>query len=182
MITNNFKKILVGCIFSSSQNGVRTPAVNYLTTLPTLISTKGEEKAMKIGGSEYASVVMSGLVNTMNNISTNGSNNTLYLKVGTGTTEATEDDYELATVNTDVSCDTVVVGISSNYKKTYTATFSNPTDSDITVTEVGLYGNIPYYHYGTPSYTDCLLDRTVLSATITIPAGESKTITYELGF
>ena len=181
MITSNFKKLLT-VMFSSMYNGNYNPTIPYNKTLPTLVSTDGTERTMLFSGESTARTGMYILINMMNYMSTSGSNDTLYLKVGTGTTAATEDDCELETVNTDVSCDTVVVGNSSNYTKTYTATFSNPTSSDIIVTEVGLYGKFVYYNYGTLTYTDCLLDRTVLTTPITIPAGESKAITYELGF
>lgn len=180
MVTNNFKKVLARCIFSSTQNGTNAPRLG--SPLPTLITTDGVERQMEVAGVEYTSASMNGLVNMLNHMSTSGSNNTLYLKVGTGTTTPTGNDYELATVNTDISCDVVVAGVSANYTKTYTATFSNPTSSDIVVTEVGLYGNVIYRNYGSPAYIDCLFDRTVLSTPITIPAGESKTITYELSF
>ena len=180
MVTNNFKKVLAKCIFSSTQNGTNAPKLG--SPLPTLITTDGEERQMEVAGADYTSAVMYSLVNMLNHMSTSGSNNTLYLKVGTGTTTPTVNDYELATVNTDISCGAVVAGVSANYTKIYTATFSNPTSSDIVVTEVGLYGKVIYWNYGSPEYTDCLFDRTVLSTPITIPAGESKTITYELSF
>lgn len=181
MITKNFRKILM-LIFSSTSTGAEQyPKLPY-NNLPTLITTDGEERQMVAEFAENTLFIMYGLVNMLNHMSTSGSNNTLYLKVGTGTTTPTGNDYELATVNTDISCDAVVAGVSANYTKIYTATLSNPTSSDIVVTEVGLYGNVIYKYYGTPDYIDCLFDRTVLSTPITIPAGESKTITYELSF
>lgn len=180
MVTNNFKKVLARCIFSSTQNGTNAPRLG--SPLPTLITTDGEERQMEVASEDYTSTIMYGLVNMLNHMSTSGSNNTLYLKVGTGTTTPTGNDYKLATVNTDISCDAVVAGVSANYTKTYTATFSNPTSSDIVVTEIGLYGNVAYLDLDYPEYIDCLFDRTVLSTPITIPAGESKTITYELSF
>lgn len=180
MITKNFRKILM-LILSSTSTGTSSPKLPD-NNLPKLITTDGVERQMEVGSVEYTSSIMYGLVNMLNHMSTSGSNNTLYLKVGTGTTTPTGNDYELATVNTDISCDVVDAGVSANYTKIYTATFSNPTSSDIVVTEVGLYGNVIFWNYGTPNYIDCLFDRTVLSTPITIPAGESKTITYEISF
>lgn len=166
-------------ISSSTSTGIDNYPMLPLP-LPTLITTDGEERQMTVAHVENTLYIIYGLVNMLNHMSTSGSNNTLYLKVGTGTTTPTGNDYELATVNTDISCDAVVAGVSANYTKTYTATLSNPTSSDIVVTEVGLYGNVVYQTK--PAYIDCLFDRTVLSTPITIPAGESKTITYELSF
>ena len=182
MVTNNFKKVLAECIFSSTQNGTSNIPELSLLSLPTLITTDGVKREMEAESKDDTGAIMCGLVNMLNHMSTSSSDNTLYLKVGTGTTTPTGNDYELATVNTDISCDAVVAGVSANYTKTYTATFSNPTSSDIVVTEVGLYGRVVYLHFGSPGYIDCLFDRTVLSTPITIPAGESKTITYELSF
>lgn len=177
MITKNFRKILM-LISSSTSTEINAPKLPL--PLPTLITTDGEERQMTVAHVENTLYIIYGLVNMLNHMSTSGSNNTLYLKVGTGTTTPTENDYELATVNTDISCGVVVAGVSANYTKIYTATFSNPTSSDIIVTEVGLYGSVVYQTK--PAYIDCLFDRTVLSTPITIPAGESKTITYELSF
>lgn len=177
MITNNFKKILM-LIFSSPRTGTDNPNIPT-TNLQNLVGLDGTETRM-INRNGYEQH-MNGWYNIMNHLAKSSSNNNLYLKVGTGTTAPTENDYELQTVNTDVSCDTVVVGNSANYTKTYTATFSNPTNSDITVAEVGLYGNI-MFDAPNEDYMDVLLDRTVLTTPITIPAGESKAITYELGF
>lgn len=177
MITNNFKKMLM-LIFSSTATGTNQPKMPN-TNLPNLVGLDGTET--RITSEIGWETKMNGWFNIMNYLAKTSSNNNLYLKVGTGTTAPTENDYELQTVNTDVSCDTVIVGNSANYTKTYTATFSNPTNSDITVTEVGLYANI-MYNSRNESYMDVLLDRTVLTTPITIPAGESKAITYELGF
>jgi hypothetical protein len=177
MITNNFKKILM-LIFSSTATGTDTPKITT-SNLPKLTGLDGLEKQItNRNGYEQR---LNGWYNMMNHIAKTNSNSNLYIRVGTGTAAPTENDYELTMPNTDVSCDTVVVGNSANYTKTYTATFSNPTNSDITVTEVGLYGNLIFDAYG-ENYMDVLLDRTVLTTPITIPAGESKAITYELGF
>lgn len=165
-------------IFSSTETGTNQPKIPT-ANLPKLVGLDGTET--QITNETGWANDMNGWFNIMNHLAKTSSNYNLYLKVGTGTTAPTENDYELQTVNTDVSCDVVVVGNSANYTKTYTATFSNPTNSDITITEVGLYANIMYNSRG-ESYKDVLLDRTVLTTPITIPAGESKAITYELGF
>lgn len=71
----------------------------------------------------------------------------LTLVVGNGTTPAKSTDYNMNVINTltvlnstgtntahDYDCD-------SGYAAFFTKTFKNDTDSDITVTEVGLYAN-----------------------------------------
>jgi len=177
MITDNFRKILA-LMFSSTEAAQNSPQIPT-TNLPEFVGT---------GGTTYQMVNQWGyqnrqniLYNMMNHMSKSGSVATLHLKVGTGTTPPTVNDFELVEVESRMSCDTVVVGNSANYTKTYNATFSNPLTTDITITEVGLYATI-FYNSQNESTMEVLLDRTVLSTPITIPAGESKAITYELGF
>lgn len=104
--------------------------------------------------------------------------------LGTGSTAPTADDYCLELpITTNLSCDSVSVSRTSLIK-TYTATFTNSGSSDITVTEVGFIVYINYEHTYSSSFSadDFLMDRTVLETPITIPAGESRTVTYELSF
>jgi hypothetical protein len=103
--------------------------------------------------------------------------------LGTGTTAPTADDYRLESpITTNLSCDSVSVSRTSLIK-TYTATFTNSGSSDITVTEVGFMIYIFYNYSTTTENSDhFLMDRTVLETPITIPAGESRTVTYELSF
>ena len=184
MITDNFRKILT-LIFSSVEADSNVPAFPINTNLCALVSIYGEEKQMFFLDRTGSNQSFNGIINAMNHMSRDSSNNKLYLKVGDGTIQPTKNDFQLNYVNTYVSCDSVAVGNSANYTKSYTATFSNPTNADMTITEVGLYMRFMYYRYdtlGSAEYEDFLLDRTVLSTPITIPAGESKAITYELGF
>lgn len=178
MITNNFRKILT-LIFSSTNTGKSDCPVIPTTNLPQLVGTGGTTYQMvnQYGYEAY----QNGLYNMMNHMAKSGSVAKLHLKVGTGTTPPTVNDFELAEVESRMPCDSIVVGNSANYTKTYTATFSNPLTTDITITEVGLYATI-IYNSQSESTMEALLDRTVLSTPITIPAGESKAITYELGF
>lgn len=184
MITDNFRKILI-MMFSSQASDTWAPFITYGRVLPPLVSIYGEEKQVLASQESNARTVFNSLINTMNHISTSSSKSVLYLKVGTGTIPPTINDFQLNYVEDHISCDSVSVGNSANNTRTYTATFSNPMHSDITITEIGLYGNIMYYNDGSTgeiNYEDFLLDRTVLTKPITIPHGESKSITYELGF
>lgn len=180
MINSNFKKVLTNIIFSSTSS-YDSESSSPVDNLPAIKSRGNMSRQISISDS-YTISAMSSCINLLNHMSTTGSNNTLYMMVGTGTREATENDYDLQTINNLLTCDSVVVNSSGNHTKIYTAVFSNTTSNDIVITEVGLYGNIMYQHFGTPTYDRFLLDRTVLTTPITIPAGESKAITYELGF
>lgn len=103
----------------------------------------------------------------------------LCICVGTGTTAPTKSDITLNTPISvsDISCSSSQNTYSSNNTRIITSILVNNTASDITITETGLLMDMyinSYYSY------KILLDRTVLENPITIPAGESRTLMYEL--
>ena len=104
---------------------------------------------------------------------------------GIGTTPATASDYKLESLlgSTQISVSTPSV-VSFSRGETfdeYSVTFgiTNKTTEAITISEVGLIASViapnskNYY---------VLVDRTVLDAPVTIPAGQSKQITYTIRF
>ena len=102
---------------------------------------------------------------------------------GTGTTPATASDYCLESIlgTTQISASvpsTVSYSRVDTYEE-YSVTFgvTNETADAITISEVGL----PIYSNNSP-YPYVLVDRTVLDTPITIPAGQSKQITYTIRF
>lgn len=175
MLTKNAKKILLYCLMNSRQTGDSNPTP---TSDTTLVNISGSEKTTYLG----INCVYS-FINSLNNMITAPTTDSVtFIRTGTGTTAATEDDYKLENYATGLTCDSVVTAIGGNdSKKTYTATFSNTTDADVVVTEIGFLTNF-YYNSSTGNNDNFLLDRIVLDTPITIPAGESKAITYELGF
>ena len=101
---------------------------------------------------------------------------------GTGTTPSTASDYFLKNILGDtqisVSVPSAVSFSRFDTYDEYSVTFgvTNITAEAITISEVGLTANPqsnPYY---------VLVDRTVLDTPITIPAGQSKQITYTIRF
>lgn len=188
MVTNNFRKILFGGMLNSSATN---PTSGYLTYLKTYSGVKtdfvkdetGSEITVDFGTSDYPYGNIA-VVNAFNNIGKNATNSLgkVFIKVGTGNTEATANDYCLdVEESTNLTCDSVSKAFTNALTKTFTATFSNSSSSDITITEMGLFGIFPRqmensYVWGSP----VMLDRTVLSSPITIPAGQSKAITYEI--
>ena len=105
---------------------------------------------------------------------------------GTGTTPATASDYclesILGTTQIDVSTPSAVSYSRGDTYDEYSVTFgiTNITSEAITISEVGLIA-MPYYD-GTTSNKYTLVDRTVLDTPTTIPAGQSKQITYTIRF
>lgn len=174
MLTKNGKKLLLYCLMNSSQTGNSSPIP---TSDTTLVNISGSEKTTYLSLNSMYSFINS--LNHMITVPTTDS--VTFIRIGTGTTAATENDYKLEAPVTGVTCDSVITAISGNdSKKTYTATFSNTTDADVVVTEIGFLTN--FYYYSSSDNDNFLLDRIVLDTPITIPAGESKAITYELGF
>lgn len=105
---------------------------------------------------------------------------------GTGTTPATASDYQLENILDSTKIDvynpsTVSFSRGDTYDE-YSVTFgvTNKTAEAITVSEIGLTA-VPYYSSSGTSYY-VLVDRTVLETPVTIPAGQSKQITYTIRF
>ena len=102
--------------------------------------------------------------------------NTVRLRVGTGTTAATVNDYAIETPDTSLSVSGDNYSKPSAYGDDYigmvTATFQNTTDNDIVVSELGLLGTTNY---------NVLIAREVINP-VTIPAnGGTKTFTISIG-
>ena len=179
MLTSNFKKLIFGIFMNTTVDGSYViPSDNV-----TFKKTNGQNMVWTaFSDSQTQSALLNDLLMT-NIVQVNtGSSDTrfIYFRVGTGTTNPTPSDYDLENVNTDIVCTAVNTSFSdSTNTKVYNVTFSNPTASDITLTEIGMYGKMPYYYNGYK--TDyVMLDRTILDTPVTIPAGESRTLMYEL--
>lgn len=173
MITNNFRKILFGGIFGSTSTSYFPPSFGSIN----LVNTSGSNVTINqhVYDNSDPGYRVNTLVNALNHLAKESSSGVSTIKVGTGTTTPTQNDYDMQNEATGITCDATSTGFTSNLTKTYTATFSNSTASDINITELGLF--VREF-----SNNDFLLDRTVLSTPITIPAGQSKSITYEISF
>lgn len=113
---------------------------------------------------------------------------------GTGATPPTEEDYALESLIANngsqrisaTSAGGVIVGQTAD--NTYVAyadyVLQNKTSADITITEVGIVGEVCSKFTSTSSYDfrHVLLERTVLDTPMVIPAGGSKMFTYKVTF
>lgn len=185
MFTNNFKKLMFSFLFGNKDTSPGTNDAPYVfTSLPTLKNLSNYSHTINTPSDYYYWQYMwkcaRNALSTINSTAILGNG---YLMLGTGTTAPTADDYRLESpITTNLSCDSVSVSRTS-LTKTYTATFTNSGSSDITVTEVGFVVYILYLYGPNDENSDhFLMDRTVLETPITIPAGESRTVTYELSF
>ncbi len=89
---------------------------------------------------------------------------------GTGTTAPTDSDYTITQKVLDASSGASVTINTSTDGNTHTGIYTivNNGTQDLVITEVGLYGTIPY---GSSQYYAYLIDRTLLESSVTIPAG-----------
>lgn len=111
--------------------------------------------------------------------------------VGSGDTPATDEDYNVETLITDLALSTTPV-VQSNYDSTtgkYSVyvelSLSNSTASDIVVKEIARFAAVyasselgGTLSSSNPNKRSIMVDRTVLDTPVTIPAGQSGLIRY----
>lgn len=179
MLNRNFKTIMLGWFMSSQATGINTPRFQT----QTIYSTEGTTGRYPLSNnqSDYENATAT-IINGLNQLTTNNTiarqlQQRLFVAVGTGTTEATAEDYTLENENTDIKCETITQTYTQSNKRQITATFNNPTNQDIILKEVGLFFETYYSEY--------IYTRTIMLAreniNVNIPAGESKAITMEIG-
>lgn len=113
---------------------------------------------------------------------------------GTGTTPATEDDYCMEALITSGISLSATPQRQSNFDaetRTYTIyydfTINNTSSDDVTISELGMYCNFyrttaigaDVNHY-VGNNTNVLVEHTILEEPVTIPAGESRILRYQL--
>lgn len=96
---------------------------------------------------------------------------------GTGTAAPTEDDYKITqkVMNSGTGFAVTKTVTQEGGKCTGIYTLVNDSTTDVTITEVGLFGSVMCT---TNSYYCYLIDRTLLEEPVTIKAGEVGKITY----
>lgn len=178
MINRNFKTMMLGWFMSSQATGDNEPRFQSQTIYNIDSSGEGAEFPPTDAAEELSKCIINGLnqLTTTNTIDRQAENR-LFMAVGTGTTEATEEDYTLESENTNITCEAITQTYTTSYKRQITATFNNPTAQDVTLKEVGLFFEI----YDTSDYyaNTTMLARENIN--VTIPAGETKAITMEIG-
>lgn len=180
MLNRNFKTVMLGWLMSSQVANNSIPIFQTQTIYN--VGGGGGEYPLSAAGTFEVEAMSKNIINALNQLTTTNaiarqSQNRVFMAVGTGTTEATVEDYTLENENTDTTCETITQTYTPSYKRQITATFNNPTAQDITLKEVGLfyetYYNSQYY------INTIMLARENID--VTIPAGESKAITMEIG-
>ena len=146
-------------------------------TAATFTKTDGSKITVMLSGDRPPFKVMN---NWAKSITATG------VSFGTGTTPATASDYVLESILDDnkinVSTPSSISFSRYDTYEEYTVTFgvTNKTADAITISEMGLTA-MPYSPPSGSNYY-VLVDRTVFDAPVTIPAGQSKQITYTIRF
>lgn len=177
MITNNFKKIMCGILLNSG-NPSEGNSTAYPKSAQTLKNIEGNTKTTE-AGSSFGAYPMQSAINAFNQFKSNISNSIqgISVRVGTGDTEPTAEDYNIETPAEGITVTAIAAVPTQEGTKIYTATIANTTQEDINIKEVGLFLSF------SPNNLDkvlVMLDRTKVD--ITIPAGETKTYNYEISF
>lgn len=176
MLNRNFKTVMLGWLMGSVTRGDSTPKLAG----QTIYNVEGGSSTYPINTENTAQTYA--IINALNTLSISNtiarsSLNRIFMAVGTGTTEATAEDYTLESENTDITCEAITQTYTTSYKRQITATFNNPTAQDITLKEAGLF-------YETHLNENYYINTIMLAREnidVTIPAGESKAITMEIG-
>lgn len=173
MFTKNFKNLMVLNLLNETGNGT---SFDIDTTVdPTYYDIEGTE-FNKSNTVYNSSAFVSALSDTLKTSS--GTQNSSWLIIGTGTGTVSENDYCLFNQDSTCTCVSASSSTTSNLTKEYTATFQNNSESNVTITETGI---VAYVTIGDNTHT-VLLDHTLLDTPVTIPAGETRTITYVWSF
>jgi hypothetical protein len=174
MFTKNFKNLMVLNLLNSKTAGLDY-AVDYTTT-PAYKTIDGTSITNKDNTERGAISLASALSDTL--MVTSNADATSWLIIGTGTGTVSENDYCLFNQDSDCTCVSASSSTTSNLTKSYTASFQNNSESDITVTETGIVGRCWLYN----GFYTMLLEHTLLETPVIIPAGETRTITYVWSF
>lgn len=141
-----------------------------------------------VGTSKYFQISQPSTTPSLNFITELADNGYGGIAVGSGDTEATDNDYTLASLITALTgtITTTVIFDSDNnkYIRRFQLTLTNPTAADIVVKEIGrFWRNAAGTTRGsTGSATQSMIDRTVLDAPVTVAAGGSAVINYDFAF
>lgn len=176
MITKNYKKLIKGLM------GAVYPHTYKTGSLDKLVSVNGSDIDMTANGF-YVSNAISSLAST----TFRSSNTSAGFTVGSGTTPATENDYDLespiyATANTFLS---TFIGVNlakegTKYIVEYSMSLTNKSNSPISISEIGFVASTSTS--STLKY-NVLIDRTVLAEPIVLPADNSPVyIKYTIEF
>ena len=152
-------------------------AAKEFSTVATVVDVTGKENSkcgVPYSGSSGT------IMEAMNNPRAGASMLSTGVYFGTGTTPPTMDDYKLTgDVFTSHSTVTSVTAVHEDASSTITAQYTvcNTGTADVTIGEIGLVSTI---YQGSSGFGYMMIERTVLDAPVTIPAGGVGQVTYTI--
>lgn len=174
MFTKNFKNLMVLNLLNAYSSGGDHRVDT--TTTPEYKTIEGRPVSRTDNTEHGAVSLASALSDTLKTAA--GTDNSSWLIIGTGTGTVSENDYCLFNQDSNCTCVSAASSTTSNLTKSYTATFQNNSESDITITETGVAGRCWIYN----NCFTMLLEHTLLETPVIIPAGGTRTITYVWSF
>lgn len=174
MFTKNFKNLMVLNLLNSYSSKFDHQV--DATTTPVYKLINGSELDDRTNTERGAVSLASALSDTLK--TAGGTSSSSWLIIGTGTGTVSENDYCLFNQDSNCTCVSAASSTTSNLTKSYTATFQNNSESDVTITETGVAGKIWLYN----DWFTMLLEHTLLETPVIIPAGGTRTITYVWSF
>lgn len=170
MITNNFKTLMNAMLYTGNQRSYG----------PEVKNTSGNIRHF------YYPYSYSWPIQGPSNVSF--SNTSSGIRVGSGSTPASVNDYELESMITSgisgsVSFDSSrQIDGSGNYQSVYLVSITNTGSVDVVVSEIGYAINAygATNNGGSRQEIKILIDRTLLNTPVTIAPGESAVITYTM--
>lgn len=179
MITDNGKKaMLITMLYSSGSS-------NNIFLVPVKV-TAGYTAYLSNACSS-SNMFPRNIYDSVNFPSTN--TNGLGILIGSGTTPASSSDYNMESVfknDSHLSSSNLVIAfdysVPNKYAKIFTFTVTNGGTDSVTVGELGYVQSMNIGTQGSTATNSnyLLLDHTLLDTPVTIPAGESATITYRM--
>lgn len=171
MILNNYWKYLA--VMFNSNNLVQTEIIKNTGVR----NTSGVSFGITAGSSYYTNYINELSVNLYPRKNTT-------VRVGTGDTAVTADDYDLANDVTNAlsnvtNSQNLVVNDEGKLITTYLFSATNNTGNELTIKEVGIHkANIWGGSNGSEPKNSCFLARKILDNPITVPNGTSFTVNF----
>ena len=144
-----------------------------------VVDTKGVVHTICTGNTSYERIFSGANIIRASNSTAEG------VRIGTGTTPATADDYNLeATIESGYSqayADSVSINVDADGVSVFASiAVTNTSTEALTISEIGLAGKVCNSSGSSNNTCLALIDRTVLEEPITINPNETKQLTYTI--
>ena len=175
MITNVYKKMMTANIMGAGN------ITDLFGTSRTVSSLSGTNTTNIFGGNYRTHTVP-----TSSNASSNYPGRGIYVVTGTGTTPASESDYQLANMTNELTCNADTCTLIKNENDEvigakHSIVQVNNTANNVTINEIGVAADC---YYSTSSNTSCwvLADRVVLDTPIVVAPSETVTFAVNVTY